>query len=47
MLVIFFATEGVMHSNTIENAPAFSIKMASLINLYSSNLFFPSTLNFF
>ena len=44
-LVINFAVLGVIHSKTIENAPAFYINLASLINLLISFLFLPSTLN--
>ena len=45
--VIVFAVFGVMHSKTIEKAPAFSIDIDSLINFLASCFFLPSTLNFF
>ena len=45
--VIVLAVLGVIHSKTIENAPAFSIDIASFINFCNSDLFLPSTLNFF
>ena len=47
VLVILLATFLVMHSNTIENAPAFWIFFASSINFFSSCFFEPCTLNFF
>ena len=46
LFVICFAALGVMHSKTIENAPAFSINFASFNSFLVLSIVSPSTLNF-
>ena len=43
--LVFLANEFSIHSNTIENTPAFSKSFASLKILFLSNNFFPLNLN--